>query len=162
VVLDPLVSFIGRIDPWKDSKVRQVLDPLNAIAAKHSVTILGIMHPTKDKERQLLYRTSGSVAFVAAARSVYAAVRDPQDPSRGILGCLKLNNAKKPPAIAYRIEDSGVLLDGDPVGRVKWEEELSVPFEEITARLDDKSGSTAKDSVASKEVQGMMIIRAVL
>jgi hypothetical protein len=102
------------------------------------------------------------VAFVAAARAVYAAVTDPDDASRGILGCVKLNNAKKPPAIAFRIVDSGVVIGDDSIGRVNWEEQIDTSFEEITVKVADKRGAKAKVAEVNKELRGAAIIRAVL
>jgi putative DNA primase/helicase len=156
IVLDPLVSFIGKVDPWKDARVREVLDPLNQLAAKYGVGIIGIMHMTKDSERQALYRTGGSVAFVAAARAVYAVIADPDASERRLFGCIKLNNAPKPPVIAFR------LVDGTPAGHVQWEEEImGVTIEDSMAKLG-KSTKPQKSPEGTQVARGAALIRLLL
>jgi putative DNA primase/helicase len=96
IVLDPLASFIGKVDPWKDTAVRSVMDPMAAVAARKNVAIIGIMHMTKAQERQALYRASGSVAFVAAARAGYVVVKDPDEDGRRVLAPIKFNIGPRP------------------------------------------------------------------
>jgi hypothetical protein len=157
VVLDPLVSFIGKVDPWKDARVREVLDPLNQVAALRGVAIVGIMHMTKDGERQALYRTSGSVAFVAASRATYAVIPDPDDPTRRLLGCLKLNNAPKPPVLAFR------LVDGGPAGRVQWEEEIpGVTIEHCMEKLTGRATQPQKSAEGTQLARGAALSRTIL
>jgi putative DNA primase/helicase len=54
----------------------------------------------------------GSLAFAAAARAVWAISKDADDPERRLFLPAKLNLAKDPDGLAYRIVD----------GRVVWEE----------------------------------------
>lgn len=114
IVLDPLVSFVGKMDPWKDTEVRRVMDPLAVVAAKASVAIIGIMHMTKDSDRVALYRASGSVAFVAASRAAHVVVKDPEDDERRVLASIKFNLGPKPSALAYRIGGSPAVVQWEP------------------------------------------------
>jgi predicted ATP-dependent serine protease len=79
VIVDPLSAYLGRQDSYKDAEIRRVLTPLAALAEKHRVAIIGILHLTKDSQRRALYRVLGSVGFVAAARNVLAVGPDPDD-----------------------------------------------------------------------------------
>ena len=54
-----------------------------------------------------MLRGSGSVAFGNLARVVHAVAKDPRDPNRHIMAVAKMNIAKHPPALGFRI-------DGDP------------------------------------------------
>jgi len=77
----------------------------------------GIVHLTKATDRKALYRALGSVAFVAAARTVFGIGRDPENEMRRILVCVKNNLAPPPPALAFSIVGDGGR------GRLEWEKE---------------------------------------
>lgn len=57
----------------------------------------------------------GSLAFAAAARAVWAIVKDPNDPQRRLFLPAKLNLAQDPDGLAYRIKEGRVLWETDPV-----------------------------------------------
>ncbi len=81
LVIDPIAAFIpDRIDSYKDAAVRRALAPLAGMAEDVDIAAAVVMHLTKDDSQRLVSRVSGSVAFVNAARSVLAMVRDPDDP----------------------------------------------------------------------------------
>src|SRR5262249_36515276 len=82
VIIDPLAAYLGGKDSHRDADIRGVLGPLAALADRTSVAVLGIAHLTKDQERKVLYRTLGSIAFVAAPRVVLTVARDHDDQSR--------------------------------------------------------------------------------
>jgi RecA-family ATPase len=85
MVVDPLNGYPGKTDSYKDSEVRSALTPLVRIAEEHNVALIGIMHLSKSELRSALHRVSGSVAFVAQARLVFALAQDPGDATRRIL-----------------------------------------------------------------------------
>jgi RecA-family ATPase len=82
VVIDPISAYLGAANSYKDSEVRSILAPLQALAERTGVAVLAVMHLTKDQQRQALYRGQGSIAFVGAARLVLAVGSDPDDESR--------------------------------------------------------------------------------
>ena len=61
-----------------------MLSPLAALAERHGVAVLVVMHLNKDQLKQVLYRVSGSVAFVGVARSVLLVGRDPASGRRAM------------------------------------------------------------------------------
>jgi len=109
IVIDPLSAYLGDKDSYKDSEIRTVLAPLAALAGCLRVAVIAIIHLTKDSQRKAIYRALGSVAFVAAARAVFAFGADKDDADRGVMACVKSNLGKKPPALAFRIDDRGLL-----------------------------------------------------
>lgn len=117
VIIDPLSAYIGTTDSYRDAEVRQLLAPLAALAERTAVAILGIVHLTKNSERGAMQRSLGSIAWVAAARSVLAIGKDPGDRDRRLLMAVKLNIAAKPPALAFRIDPSrsAVVWEPEPV-----------------------------------------------
>jgi putative DNA primase/helicase len=104
--------------------------PVATLAAKYDVTILCVMHLNKGQQKAL-YRIAGSIAFVAAARSVFAVVPDREREGRKLFAPVKMNLAPKPPALAFSIADDGrgprVLWEGEPVGQVDLEAALRGP-----------------------------------
>jgi hypothetical protein len=117
VVIDPVSAYLGMANSYRDSEVRAILAPLHALAERTDVAIWGVMHLTKDAQRQALYRGQGSIAFVGAARLVLAVGADPDDESgeRRFLMPVKSNVCAPVATLAYSIvSESGR-------GRLAWE-----------------------------------------
>jgi len=115
VVVDPVSAYLGKADSYKDAEVRGVLAPLAALAERTGVTVVAVMHLTKDAQRKVLYRAQASIAFVAAARAVFAVAEDPENPERRLFLPVKNNLGPKPPGLAFRLVPAG---DG---ARVEWD-----------------------------------------
>ena len=52
---------------------------------ENRVTVLCVMHLNKSAQMQAIYRTGGSIAFVAQARAVFAVTRDTEPGSEARL-----------------------------------------------------------------------------
>jgi hypothetical protein len=117
VVIDPISAYLGMANSYRDSEVRAILAPLHALAERTGAAIVGVMHLTKDQQRQALYRGQGSIAFVGAARLVLAVGADPDDESRErrFLMPVKSNVCAPAATLAYRI----MSVEGR--GRLTWE-----------------------------------------
>lgn len=111
IVIDPLSAYLGATDSHKNSEVRGCLGPLAEMASKHKVAVLGISHLTKNTAIKSVYRVLGSVAFLAAARAVWAIARDKEDPNRRILCPIKTNLSVSPTSIAFKIIDGAVAVE---------------------------------------------------
>lgn len=115
VVIDPITAYLGGgIDSHVTSEVRGLLAPLAELAARHGVAVLGVSHLNKGNGNAM-YRTTGSLAWVAAARSVWAVGRDQENPDRLVMLPVKMNLARDEGGFAYGI----VCFDEAP--RVAWE-----------------------------------------
>ena len=122
IIVDPLNAFIGlEIDSHKDAELRHgVLQPLANIAEESGAAVLAISHMNKTMT-QAMYRLGGSVALVAAPRTVFVfAEMDPEEkPGEYVFVCLKNNYSRKPPALNYIMEE--VVRPGiGPVSRIRW------------------------------------------
>jgi hypothetical protein len=116
VVIDPLSAYLGRTDSHKDAEVRGLLAPVVACAAKYGVAVLAVMHLTKaGTDRRAIHRAIGSIGFVGAARLGLVVGKDPEDDTRVLLAGLKNNLGPKAPTLAFRIDDSGLVWEPDPV-----------------------------------------------
>ncbi|MGP0029618.1 MAG: AAA family ATPase [Acidimicrobiales bacterium] len=125
VIIDPLNAFLtGRADSHRDHHVRRALHPLSMLAEETGAAILFVSHLNKSTGGSPLNRVGGSIAFMAAVRTALLVASDPEDEGRSILAVLKSNLARKPPSIAFRLEDVPEL----GVAKIKWE-----GFSQLTA-----------------------------
>lgn len=103
IFISPVGSFIGgKTDTYRDNEVRDVLNPLAALAERRQITVILIMHLNKQSLDTLLYKLSGSIAFAGVSRSVLVLGRE-RDGTR--LGIVHEKNNLGPEAelLEYRI-----------------------------------------------------------
>ena len=115
VVVDPLSAYLAGVDSHKAAEVRGILAPLMTLGERTGVGLLCNAHLNKDESRSALYRVSGSLDFVAAARAAFLVVPDPDDGDRRLVLTMKMNIAAKPAGIAFSIVDGAVAWDDRPV-----------------------------------------------
>ena len=110
IIIDPITSYMGKIDGHQTVDVRTVLEPLAAFAEKYNVAVLAISHPPKATQAKALHAVTGSLAFVAAARLVFIAAKEPQTERRLLLA---VKNNLGPPAagIGFHLAQSFVGND---------------------------------------------------
>lgn len=134
VVVDPISAYMGAVDSHKNSDVRGLLAPLSELAQRRRVCVLGVTHLNKSGGKAI-YRTMGSLAFVAAARCVLGVVKDEDSPERRLVLPVKNNLSREGLGLAYRVETSG---NGAPV--LAWETEpVSVSIDDALYQDDERS-----------------------
>lgn len=127
VIVDVLMAYLdSRTDSHKDQDVRVVLAQLAAVAERTGACIILVRHLNKSGGGSPLYRGGGSIGIIGAARAGYLVGRDPEDETRRILACTKLNIGVEPAPLAYRLVSDE--LHG--CARVEWETE---PVDGMTA-----------------------------
>ena len=126
VVVDPIGAFLGAADSHRDAEVRAILAPLADMAERLHVAILAIAHLNKSQQVSAIYRTGGSIGFVAAARAVHVLAADRQNRDRRVFAPLKNNLSRPAPALAFSIA-------GEPPV-VEWEDApADIDVEELLA-----------------------------
>ncbi len=70
IFIDPVMAYLGDIDSHKGSDVRALLAPLAKFAADNNVAVVCVTHLNKGSG-PAIYRTMGSLSFVAAARAAW-------------------------------------------------------------------------------------------
>jgi len=143
IIIDPVSAYFGssNIDTHRDTDVRSVLDPLAILAEKHGVTIIGVMHLNKSQVLSAIYRVSGSTAFVATARSVWAITREKreeEDKSKRYFTPIKTNlSSGDEPGLVWKINDLGAVVFPD-LGAVppSLETQLAAPAPARPTRVD--------------------------
>lgn len=135
VIIDPLSDYLGRIDSHKYSDVRWAMAPINALARKYHVAIVGIMHCNKNTSLQVLYRIMGSMGFPSVARSIWLVAKDREDEEnkRRYFSPLKNNLAPEQDTLAFQLENLGkvakVVFEKEPVDKDFDVEDMLVPQE---------------------------------
>jgi putative DNA primase/helicase len=125
VIIDPITSYLGKVDSHKNAELRSVLEPLGKMAARQHVTIIANTHLSKASGGTANSRVIGSVAFVNHARAAFIVTADPEDSGRRLFLPSKTNLGKPRDGLAYRIAD--VALPGPDCSviwapYVKWDD----------------------------------------
>lgn len=134
ITIDPISAYLGGTDSHNNADIRALLAPLAAMASRQRVAIFVVTHLNKSVQANALYRATGSLAFVAAARAVYSVVKCPDDSDRRLLLPLKNNLGDDRTGYAYRI----TTADNDaPV--LGWEDEaVEMTIEELAGAVTDR------------------------
>jgi putative DNA primase/helicase len=132
IIIDPISAYIGDRNEFKDAEVRQMLAPLAKLADDLSIAVIGIKHFNKAADMSVMFRSSGSIAYVAMARAAWAFVPDPKD-SRTLMLQVKSNLGPKVEGLAFRV----VKRDGAFAPAVEWLGSTAISAEEA---LNGKPG----------------------
>jgi putative DNA primase/helicase len=122
IVLDPVSNYLGNAKMIDEQAVRRVLSPLQKLAAKKFVAILGIMHLNKKQGLQVINRIGGAMAFVGVARAVWLFNADKDQQGSFHMLPVKKNIGKRVGGLKYRIATREVEIDGEAVQQpyVEW------------------------------------------
>lgn len=115
VIIDPLSAYLAGTDSHKSAEVRQALAPLAKMGERTGAAILAVMHLNKSDSANALYRASGALDFVAAARSVIGFAADKDCDGRVLMVPVKMNLCAKPAGLGLCRVDSGLIFDDEPV-----------------------------------------------
>lgn len=119
IVIDPISAYLGRgVDSHANSEVRVALAPLAELAQASGAAVLAVSHLNKSAGTPAAYRITGSLAFTAAARAVFAVTKDKEDAGRRLVLPVKCNLAADRAGVAYRVR-----TDARDIPVVEWEDE---------------------------------------
>ena len=122
VVFDPISSYFGRADTYRNSEVRSILEPLVRVAMNHRIAIIGNTHLAKNsKDKKASHRVMDSVAITATVRAGYMVVADADDARRRLF--LPLNGNLGPPVdgLSFVIDSKFVNGEGVVGSFAKWD-----------------------------------------
>jgi len=149
VVIDPISAYLGGTDSHKNADIRGLLAPLVDLAGRYGVAVLAVTHMNKGAGGRALYRATGSLAFIAAARAGWLAIADANDPRRRLFLPAKSNLAAEPTGLTYTVESVDVPGIG-PVGRLGWKPDpvTMTADDALAAAAADPEDRTARESAA--------------
>jgi putative DNA primase/helicase len=115
VIVDPVSAYCGGTDSHKNAEVRGLLAPLAEFAARRRLAVVCVTHLNKSAG-PAMYRSMGSLAFVAVSRAVWGIVKDPSQPSNRLMLPVKCNLSADTTGLAYRI------VETDGVPHLDWDD----------------------------------------
>jgi putative DNA primase/helicase len=118
VIIDPISAYLGKVDDYNNSQLRQAMEPFVRAVAKHGAGAILITHLNKMVKLDAIDRIVGSVAYVNLVRSVLIADEDKETGTKFVyVG--KNNNAPEAARLNYSIEVVPVTQDGETVEATK-------------------------------------------
>jgi archaellum biogenesis ATPase FlaH len=146
VVFDTLNTYIGRADTHKASEVAQAFGAFAKIARDFNCSVLVLRHLTKGSG-SAMYRGQGSITFAGLARVVIAVGVDPEDSDTRVMAVVKMNFAKAPQALSFRIEERK-----GGKSEFVWGEFVNLSAQEIldasaSSREEGKQGTHVQDAM---------------
>jgi putative DNA primase/helicase len=161
-MIDPVTAYFGagKIDTHKTSDVRAIMSLLTEFADELTMTILGITHPPKSLNGNAMNAATGSLAFIAAARSAYLFSREDES-DRTLMLPIKNNLGPRKDGLAFRINvrvpDAGGCGIAAPY--INWDREpVTITANEVLAtqgeRTDRKVLNEAMDFIRTELLRG--------
>jgi len=143
IVIDPISAYLDGSDTHNNADIRGLLAPLAELASSQKVAIVAITHLNKGGQSNAMYRATGSLAFVAAARAVFIVARDNDDPDRRLILPIKNNLGPDNSGFAYRVVQAA---NNAPV--IEWEPDLvTISADEALTPLPDDLRTERDDAV---------------
>lgn len=105
VVIDTLDCFTFGLDGNKAEDARSVTSPLAALAEQHDLAVVCVRHLNKSVAVRAIHKVVGSVSWVGAARAVHLVAQSPEDSDLRYFVCVKMNIARQPRPLGFRIEN---------------------------------------------------------
>ena len=130
IVIDPISSYLGKVDSHNNADLRAVLEPVGEMASRLGVAVVAITHLNKAGSGSANNRIIGSIALVAAARAAMIVARDPDDRERRLLLPTKNNLGPEGAGLGFRvglfstpsgINAAAIYFDNLPVNRTAGE-----------------------------------------
>lgn len=146
VVFDTLNTYIGKADTHKGSEVAQAFGIFMQIARDFKCSVLVLRHLVKGGG-SAIYRGQGSITFAGLARVVMSVGVDPDDTDTRAMAITKMNFAKPPQALTFRIEERK-----RGASEFVWGEFVNLSSQEIMdaaaeARAEGKQGNHMQDAM---------------
>ncbi len=168
LICDPIVSAIA-LDSHKNSEVRRGLQPLVDLGAELNCAVLGITHFSKGTGgRDPVERITGSIAFGALPRAIFAAAREQADPDgapsdRRLFVRAKCSNGPDGGGFAYKLAIE--TLEGShpiPTSVAIFGEALAGEARSLLAVADDPaSGRSGALAVAKDFLRDLLAVGPV-
>lgn len=138
LIIDPVSAYLDGTKSHENAEVRGVLAPLAKLASDFGVAVVVVQHLNKNSGDNAMYRSMGSIGFVAAARAAYIVTKDKDNQDRRLVMPVKNNLAKDTTGLAYSIVESG---NGAPM--LVWESEpVLITADEALGRSDTNEEKT--------------------
>lgn len=154
LILDPISSAVSG-DSHQNTEVRRSLQPVVDLAGRLGCAVLGITHFTKGTAgRDPLERVTGSLAFGAFARVVWATIKPAQesDDQQRRLIRTKSNIGPDGGGFEYDLTQTTVPGHGDLYAScILWGQPLEGSARELAGQIEDEKASGEEKGLSPRE-----------
>jgi putative DNA primase/helicase len=158
LVIDPVTAYLGGTDEFRNAEIRALIGPLSDLAERHRVAVILVTHLNKGTGKAL-YRATGSLAFIAAARMAWLISRDPQNHARRRFVPSKTNIIETPTGMAYQIVGGSIQWEPEPL---HMDADDALAEEQAAAKLERQEGEGKRGPLPVKTRQAMEWLLAYL
>ena len=159
IVMDPVTSYIGDVDPNRPKEVRPFLNKIKKFAEDKGIAILLIMHLSKNPDVSALHRVGGASTWIEVPRSIwfFDEKRDDEDQQENkppsyvmVNGKINIVADERKKSLEYNFVSSEVEIKGvlAKFGTIRWGGECAVTLEQQYGRPKSKPGP---DSAKTKD-----------
>lgn len=148
LIIDPIVSVVGgKVDNGNNAGHREKLQPLVDFAKDMNCAVIGITHFTKGTAgKDPVERVTGSLAFGAVARVIFAAAKNRKDDPERVFVMAKNNLAPLAGGYGYSIVGAPLAIDEKIIAtRVMWGEHIEGDPREILADAEGDEKAQGAD-----------------
>jgi AAA domain len=159
IVIDPVTSYIGDVDPNKPKEVRPFLNKLVVFATEMNISLLLIMHLSKNPDVSALHRVGGAATWIEIPRSVWffdvkKQEEDSDLPPSYVMvnGKLNLVADDRKKSLEYTFAGVDVPIQGkqESIGTIRWGDESTVTLEQQYDKGRSKPGPAPDKREAAK------------
>lgn len=159
IVMDPVTYYIGDVDPNKPKEVRPFLNKLKRFAEQMGVSLLLIMHLSKNPDVSALHRVGGAATWIEVPRSVWffdvkQQEEESSEPPSYVMvnGKLNIIADERKKSLEYTFGGVDVEIQGvlQSMGTIRWGSESSVTLEQQYSRAKEKPGPSPVKTEAAK------------
>jgi putative DNA primase/helicase len=120
IMVDPITAYLGTdLDSHRTTSVRAILEPLDKFADTYRCCVVCITHPPKAAQSKAINSFTGSLAFVADARTAFVAIDEPET-SRHLFLPVKNNIGPQANGLGY-FRESCRTQKGIQTSRIRWD-----------------------------------------
>lgn len=112
ILIDPLATYMGELDPNKDKQVRPIYTKLAKFAEDHNVCFILVAHPNKQEQSSAINRLSGAKALNSVFRNTWLVEKNPDDPKSRLMLSVKGNLAGEDAKKGLRFEIQNIADTG--------------------------------------------------
>jgi putative DNA primase/helicase len=156
IQIDPVNAYMPKasnFDSYKDTDIRSLFEPIQAMAARLNIAIWVVTHFNKTGGDKAMMRFLGSVGMLALARAAYAIVEDTDACDRRLMLPVKNNLGTIKNGFAYHVHEKPTGDETVPYCyAVEWEND------HVTMSADEAMAPCKRDGRKSEDAERAKII----
>lgn len=156
IIIDPIMSFMGKVNTHNLSETRVALAPLADLAEKHELAALLIHHTNKSTGGNAYTAFSGSNGFVDASRASFLVGPCPDQSDSSVMAPVKANWGTGKASFQYRIQSFEIEHEEGTISTslIEWLGECPYTADEIRGAYQSSDGYGALEEAVEflKEV----------